>query len=142
MDEGTPAKVFLKDFGDFAIYYEIKFYMDDHSRIQRDHDSIRTNVWYDFKRQKITIPFPIRTLEVNRKRAIKPHEEHDRARLFWKANRSSIAWRADQLDISFADRARSASVAAKNSSSREPREPRCSSCSMVRRRFRFRRMAA
>ena len=67
----AEPKVFLKDFGDFAIIYEIKFYMLSHEDYNNVCDAIRTNVWYKFKRQKITIPFPIRTLEVNRKRGDK-----------------------------------------------------------------------
>ena len=73
-------KVFLVDFGDFAIVYEIKFWMLSHQNYNNICDAIRTNIWYEFKRQKITIPFPIRTLEVNRKRAPKVQEEHGKAR--------------------------------------------------------------
>ena len=49
--------------------YEIKFYMGNHSRINETNDAVRTNVWYELKRQGITIPFPIRTLHVERKAA-------------------------------------------------------------------------
>ena len=63
-----PAvKVFLVDFADFAVTYEIKFYMGNHARINETNDSVRTNVWYELKRQGITIPFPIRTLNVTRR---------------------------------------------------------------------------
>src|SRR5881227_1871090 len=62
-----PVKVFLVEFGDHAVTYEIKFYMGNHARINEINDSVRTNVWYELKRQGITIPFPIRTLQVERK---------------------------------------------------------------------------
>src|SRR5438067_7860815 len=62
-------KVFLVDFADHAVIYEIKYYMGNHSRINETNDAIRTNVWYELKRQGITIPFPIRTLHVERKAA-------------------------------------------------------------------------
>ncbi len=76
-----PApKVFLVDFADFSIVYEIKFWMLSHQNYNNVCDAIRTNVWYEFKRQKITIPFPIRTLEFNRKSPAKPAEEHGKAR--------------------------------------------------------------
>ena len=80
--QDPPVKVFLVDFADFSMIYEIKFYMDDHSKINETNDSVRTNVWYELKRQNITVPFPIRTLEINRKTAAaaKPHEQHGRAR--------------------------------------------------------------
>src|SRR5256884_8996540 len=68
------VKVFLVDFADFAVIYEIKYYMGNHSRINEINDAVRTNVWYELKRQGITIPFPIRTLHVERK-AARPVQE-------------------------------------------------------------------
>src|SRR6266540_1580309 len=68
------VKVFLVDFADFAVIYEIKYYMGNHSRINEINDAVRTNVWYELKRRGITIPFPIRTLHVERK-AARPVQE-------------------------------------------------------------------
>jgi small-conductance mechanosensitive channel/CRP-like cAMP-binding protein len=68
------VKVFLVDFAEFAVIYEIKYYMGNHSRINEINDAVRTNVWYELKRQGITIPFPIRTLRVER-RAARPVQE-------------------------------------------------------------------
>jgi small-conductance mechanosensitive channel/CRP-like cAMP-binding protein len=74
------VKVFLVDFAEFAVIYEIKFYMGNHSRINEINDAVRTNVWYELKRQGITIPFPIRTLQLERK-AVRPvQEDYDEAR--------------------------------------------------------------
>ena len=61
-----PTKIFVVDFADSAVIYEIKFSMGDHRAINEVSDAIRTNIWYEFKRQQITIPFPIRTLYVQR----------------------------------------------------------------------------
>src|SRR6266511_1163926 len=74
------VKVFLVDFGDFAVIYEIKYYMGNHARINEINDAVRTNVWYELKRQGITIPFPIRTLRVERKAVAPIQEEHEEAR--------------------------------------------------------------
>lgn len=64
----TPGpKVTLKDFADSAIIYEIKFWMDDESIFTDIMDGIRTNVWYAAQRHGIRIPFPIRTLQIERK---------------------------------------------------------------------------
>jgi hypothetical protein len=41
---------------------------------------VRTNVWYELKRQGITIPFPIRTLHVERRAAPAAYENYDEAR--------------------------------------------------------------
>jgi small-conductance mechanosensitive channel/CRP-like cAMP-binding protein len=68
------TKIFLVDFADFAMIYEIKYYMGNHSKINEINDAVRTNVWYELKRRGITIPFPIRTLQVERK-AARPVQE-------------------------------------------------------------------
>ena len=74
------VRVFLVDFADHAVLYEIKYYMGNHARINETNDSVRTNVWYELKRQQIRIPYPIRTLHLER-HAPKPVEEgHDEAR--------------------------------------------------------------
>ena len=63
----SPApKVFLKDFVDSAVQYEIKFWLEDESKFNDIVDGIRTNVWYAAQRANIRIPFPIRTLHVER----------------------------------------------------------------------------
>src|SRR5882757_6289804 len=74
-----PVRVFLVDFADYAVIYEIKYYMGNHSRINESNDAVRTNVWYELKRQGITIPFPIRTLHVERKKAPPMQEEQAEA---------------------------------------------------------------
>ncbi|CAN5426449.1 mechanosensitive ion channel family protein [soil metagenome] len=56
----TPT-VFLKDFGDWSITYQIKFWMDDHSRLNETLSDIRTNLWYALRRHDISIPYPIQT---------------------------------------------------------------------------------
>jgi small-conductance mechanosensitive channel/CRP-like cAMP-binding protein len=74
------VRIFLVDFADSAVIYEIKFYMGNHARINEINDAVRTNVWYELKRQRITIPFPIRTLHLER-RAVRPvQEDQDEAR--------------------------------------------------------------
>ena len=75
-----PVKVFLVDFSDYSMIYEIKYYMGNHSRINETNDSVRTNVWYELKREGITIPFPIRTLHVERKKT--PPMQEDQAEAF------------------------------------------------------------
>jgi small-conductance mechanosensitive channel len=61
-----PTKVFVMDFAESAVIYEIKFSMGNHREYNDVCDAIRTNIWYEFKRQHITIPFPIRTLHLHR----------------------------------------------------------------------------
>src|SRR5260370_5229309 len=78
--EHPPAKVFLVDFADHAVIYEIKYYMGNHAAINEVNDAIRTNVWYELKRQQITIPFPIRTLHVERRPRDLGTEDQEQAR--------------------------------------------------------------
>src|SRR5881275_3521219 len=73
------TKVFLVDFGESACIYEIKYYMGNHSRINEINDAVRTNVWYELKRRGVTIPFPIRTLQVERKAVLPAQEEQAEA---------------------------------------------------------------
>src|ERR1051325_8173232 len=60
------VKIFLVDFADHAVTYEVKYYMLDHAAYNEVSDAIRTNIWYELKRAGIKIPFPIRTLQVER----------------------------------------------------------------------------
>lgn len=54
-----PPKIYLQNFADSAIIYEIKFWMTNHAHFNDICDVIRTNIWYEFKRRQIEIPFPI-----------------------------------------------------------------------------------
>jgi small-conductance mechanosensitive channel/CRP-like cAMP-binding protein len=65
-----PApNVFLKNFGESAIIYELRFWIDDHRRLNVISDAIHTNVWYALRRQHISMPYPTRTVHVERARA-------------------------------------------------------------------------
>lgn len=64
--EALPTKVFVKDFGDSAIIYEIKYNLDDERRFNDIEDAIRTNIWYEARRAGLSIPFPTRTIELRR----------------------------------------------------------------------------
>lgn len=75
-----PPKIFLKDFGDSAVVYEVKFWMTNHAQYNEICDAIRTNIWYEFRRRKINIPFPIRTLQVERKSSVASHDFKTQAR--------------------------------------------------------------
>ena len=79
------VRVFLVDFADHAVIYEIKFYMGNHSRINETNDAIRTNVWYELKRQRIKIPYPIRTLHLERRAPTMIEEGHEEARAILRA---------------------------------------------------------
>jgi CRP-like cAMP-binding protein len=58
----------LVDFAESAVIYEIKYSLRNHRAYNEVSDAIRTNVWYELKRQRISIPFPVRTVQLQRKR--------------------------------------------------------------------------
>jgi small-conductance mechanosensitive channel/CRP-like cAMP-binding protein len=92
------VKVFLVDFADSAVIYEIKFYMGNHSRINEINDAVRTNVWYALKRQGITIPFPIRTLHLERKAVASRQEEYQEARAILRSEALFECLSDEQID--------------------------------------------
>jgi len=59
---------------------------------------VRTNVWYELKRQGITIPFPIRTLHVERKKARPVHEDQAEALSILRGERLFECLSEEQLD--------------------------------------------
>ena len=66
--EHPPVKVYLVDYGDSAVIYEIKYSLEEEGRFNDIENHIRTNVWYEAKRAGLSLPFPIRTLHIQRDR--------------------------------------------------------------------------
>jgi small-conductance mechanosensitive channel len=55
-------EIFTISYDDFAITYEVKFFIDDYSDIESIRDRFMSRIWYAAQRNNLTIPFPIRTL--------------------------------------------------------------------------------
>jgi small-conductance mechanosensitive channel len=91
-------KVYLKTFGDSSIEYEIKFWLEDHLHYFEVCDSIRTNVWYSLHRHGIKIPFPIRTVQIERPARSKEQEVQSTARLMLRQQPLFKSFTDDQLD--------------------------------------------
>lgn len=51
-----------KSYGDFAVVYEVKYWIKDYADVEDIADDFMTRVWYCFKRRGIEIPFPIRNV--------------------------------------------------------------------------------
>src|SRR6266446_4640116 len=94
-----PVRVFLVDFADHAVTYEIKFYMGNHARINEINDAVRTNVWYELKRQRIAIPFPIRTLQVERRTPKLLDEDRAEARVILRGEPLFSCLSEAQIDV-------------------------------------------
>ncbi len=58
---------FLKSFGDSSVTYELRYWLENHAEYNRVSDAIRTNIWYLLRREGIKIPFPIRTVQLERR---------------------------------------------------------------------------
>ena len=59
----TPS-VYLFSFDDSAITYELRVWIEDIANKPRINSHVKSEIWEEFKRRGITIPFPIRTLEI------------------------------------------------------------------------------
>ena len=77
--------------------YEIKFYMGNHSRINETNDSVRSNVWYELKRQGITIRSPFAHCTLNKKRGT-PSGRSGRGFSISRGERLFDCLSEDQLD--------------------------------------------
>jgi len=69
------------DYGDFAIEYELKFWINEYERYPVIQDDLKSRIWYQFKRMGIEIPFPIRTLRFMERVRKK---EAERAQNLWQ----------------------------------------------------------
>jgi len=57
-----PPQIWMENYGDYAIVYVIKFWIDDYPRHPEIESNILKQIWYHFKREEIKIPFPTREL--------------------------------------------------------------------------------
>src|SRR5712672_1322875 len=91
-------RVFLKNFGDSGIEYDIKFYIDDHGQSSEIADAIRTNIWYGLHRHGIRIPYPTRTLQIERPARDKQQEVQTAARIILRQQPLFKCLSDEQLD--------------------------------------------
>ncbi len=61
--ESPAPTVFLCEFGDSAVVYELRVWMRQAKLYNDACDAIRTALWYELKRRNIRIPFPIQVQE-------------------------------------------------------------------------------
>jgi len=89
--EKPSPEVYLVEFADSAILYELRIWIEDIAHKPRIGSHCRSEIWEEFRRCGITIPFPIRTLEfepsaneitLQRQRARRDQSGPDPARLY------------------------------------------------------------
>ena len=83
LDKPTPD-VYVLDFGDSAILYELRVWIEDMAQAPRIASDLRVQIWEELQREGIVIPYPIRTLELapRPRRAAAPAEGPQPARLY------------------------------------------------------------
>jgi small-conductance mechanosensitive channel len=91
-------QAFLKNFGDSAIEYEVRFWLDEYEQYYQVCDAIRSNMWYGLRRHGIRIPFPIRTVQVERPARDKQLEVQTAARLILRQQPLFRCLSDEQLD--------------------------------------------
>jgi hypothetical protein len=66
LDKPTP-EVFLPRFDDSSVGYELRVWLDDVANAPRIASEVRGRIWEVFRKEGITIPYPIRTVEISRR---------------------------------------------------------------------------
>jgi small-conductance mechanosensitive channel/CRP-like cAMP-binding protein len=104
-------RVRLVQFGDSAITYEIKFWIEDAAARDEILSDVKSNVWYALRRARMSIPFPIRDVVLHRAGLADAEEQRRRAiavralrglELFRALNDSQVAELIEQgLVLSF-----------------------------------------
>lgn len=62
-----PApQVMVVSFDDFAVVYELRYFLRDYAKKNMIHSEINRKCWYAFKRTGIEIPFPIRDVYIKK----------------------------------------------------------------------------
>ncbi len=54
-----PPSVFLVNFGNFSVDFKIKFFIEDFARADAIQSTVMDRLWYAFRREGISIPYPI-----------------------------------------------------------------------------------
>lgn len=66
LDKPTP-EVFVPRFDESSIGYELRVWLDDVANAPRIASEVRGRIWEVFRREGITMPYPIRTIELARR---------------------------------------------------------------------------
>ena len=56
--------VFLVNYADFSINFSIRFFIEDYAALERVQSLVMDRLWYAFKREGVSIPFPIRDVRM------------------------------------------------------------------------------
>jgi small-conductance mechanosensitive channel len=71
--------VIVKGFGGSSIDYAARFWIEDYGRDNAAKDQVRTNIWYEFRRANIEIPWPIQIEYSREEQPLRTREHIDAA---------------------------------------------------------------
>jgi small-conductance mechanosensitive channel/CRP-like cAMP-binding protein len=91
-------QAFLKNFGDSGVEYELRFWLDEYELYFEVCDAIRSNMWYGLRRHGIRIPFPTRTVQLERPARDKQAEVQAAARIILRQQPLFRCLSDEQLD--------------------------------------------
>jgi hypothetical protein len=80
-----PPEVLVSNYSDFAIAYQINYWIADYGVQEHVRDRVASSLWYALKRHSIEIPFPTRTVHVrdaNRDQDERPDADFERELMF------------------------------------------------------------
>src|SRR3990172_5785839 len=60
-----PPEILVKEFGDYAIHYDVRFWIADYAHLPQITDAVMSRIWYGLRRDDLTIPFPVRDVIVH-----------------------------------------------------------------------------
>ncbi len=66
----------ILSFGDSSVQYRLKYFLEDYRLVNAAVGAVHRNVWYFLKNHRMNIPFPIRTVHLERR---KPPVRDDRS---------------------------------------------------------------
>ena len=74
--QDPPPRVWLSEYGDSSIVYTVRYFFGDFAHLDDIHSNVLSLIWYYFKREGISIPFPIR--DVTMREVTREEEERQR----------------------------------------------------------------
>ena len=56
--------VLVQEYGDSAVYYDLRYWISDYGRWPEIQDAVLSQVWYALRREGISVPFPVRDINL------------------------------------------------------------------------------
>lgn len=74
-----PPNVLVRGFGSSSVDYVAYFWVDDYGLEREARDQVRSNIWYEFRRRNIEIPYPIQVEHSREELPVRSEQDVQRA---------------------------------------------------------------